>query len=86
MNKKEAELCMIIKKELQEITETDISDTDKFLSMGVDSLSATRLVRSMQEKYGINIRLKEFFKCQSVKELSKFIISTDNYIFEEGEI
>jgi acyl carrier protein len=47
-----------------------IGTREHFLDLGGNSITAIQILSSIQELYGVELSMKEFFKCLTIAELS----------------
>lgn len=61
----------------------DVGVEDNFFEIGGDSLKAMMLLRAIKKKFSINLSLKDFFKCQTIREMAEEI---DNVIWFNADV
>lgn len=59
--------------ELLELDESEVSMTQSFAELGMDSLVGLRLTRKLQDLLGVEVELEWLFDHSSIRQLSLFL-------------
>ena len=77
------EALAAIWSEVLQLSPDSISTTTSFFSLGGHSLKATTLVNKIAKQLQVRVPLKEVFRHQDIKSLSKFILSQNESAYVE---
>jgi len=67
------------------LSSSDVSVTEDFLSLGLDSLAVIRLCMALEQRYGLEIPLKDVYTCGTIQELARFVGEKTTGMVENGD-